>query len=68
MSEEVKDFVRQCLQKKAVDRPSALKLLEHPWIYNGTCEMRFVGSALNVKYKGGEEGGMDARTIQKISI
>jgi serine/threonine protein kinase len=32
VSEECKDFVKQCLRNNPKERPSAAKLLEHEWI------------------------------------
>ncbi|XP_010545657.1 PREDICTED: mitogen-activated protein kinase kinase kinase YODA-like [Tarenaya hassleriana] len=34
LSEEGKDFVRQCLQRNPANRPSAAELLEHPFVRN----------------------------------
>lgn len=36
LSEEGKDFVRQCLQRNPLHRPTAAQLLEHPFIKNTT--------------------------------
>lgn len=32
LSEEGKDFVRQCLQRNPLNRPTAARLLEHPFV------------------------------------
>lgn len=32
LSEDGKDFVRQCLQRNPLDRPAAAQLLEHPFV------------------------------------
>lgn len=32
LSEEGKDFVRQCLQRNPLHRPTAAQLLEHPFV------------------------------------
>lgn len=32
LSEDGKDFVRQCLQRNPLHRPTAAKLLEHPFV------------------------------------
>lgn len=34
LSEEGKDFVRQCLQRNPSHRPAAARLLEHPFVKN----------------------------------
>jgi serine/threonine protein kinase len=34
MSEEGKDFVRLCLQRNPLHRPTAAQLLEHPFVKN----------------------------------
>lgn len=34
LSEEGKDFVRKCLQRNPLHRPTAAKLLEHPFVIN----------------------------------
>ena len=34
LSEDGKDFVRQCLQRNPMSRPTAAKLLEHPFVKN----------------------------------
>ncbi|KAJ9706567.1 hypothetical protein PVL29_001843 [Vitis rotundifolia] len=34
LSEEGKDFVRQCLQRNPLHRPTAARLLEHPFVRN----------------------------------
>nr|DAD47333.1 TPA_asm: hypothetical protein HUJ06_017270 [Nelumbo nucifera] len=34
LSDEGKDFLRQCLQRNPQDRPTATKLLEHPFVKN----------------------------------
>ena len=31
-SQLAKDFIKQCLTKRAADRPSAEDLLNHPWL------------------------------------
>lgn len=38
LSEDGKDFVRLCLQRNPQNRPSALRLLEHPFVKNATLE------------------------------
>ncbi|XP_058202032.1 mitogen-activated protein kinase kinase kinase YODA-like [Rhododendron vialii] len=34
LSDEAKDFVRQCLQRNPLHRPTAARLLEHPFVKN----------------------------------
>lgn len=34
LSDEGKDFVRQCLQRNPLHRPTAVWLLEHPFVKN----------------------------------
>lgn len=34
LSDEGKDFVRQCLQRNPLHRPTAAQLLEHPFVKN----------------------------------
>lgn len=34
LSEEGKDFVRQCLRRNPLDRPTAVQLLQHPFVRN----------------------------------
>ena len=34
LSEEGKDFVRQCLQRNPLHRPTAAQLLDHPFVKN----------------------------------
>lgn len=34
LSDEGKDFVRQCLQRNPLHRPTAAKLLDHPFVKN----------------------------------
>lgn len=34
LSSEGKDFLQQCFQRNPADRPSAAKLLEHPFVQN----------------------------------
>ena len=34
VSDEAKDFIFKCLQFDESKRPSAIELLEHPWITN----------------------------------
>jgi serine/threonine protein kinase len=38
LSEEGKDFVRLCLQREPLDRPSADQLLDHPFVKNASLE------------------------------
>ncbi|XP_020974817.1 mitogen-activated protein kinase kinase kinase YODA isoform X1 [Arachis ipaensis] len=38
LSEDGKDFVRLCLQRNPQDRPSAVQLLEHPFVKKATLE------------------------------
>lgn len=38
LSEDGKDFVRLCLQRNPLHRPSAAQLLEHPFVKNATLE------------------------------
>ncbi|WJX48012.1 mitogen-activated protein kinase kinase kinase [Trifolium repens] len=44
LSEEGKDFVRLCLQREPLDRPSADQLLDHPFVKNASLE-RFILNA-----------------------
>ncbi|KAL8139749.1 hypothetical protein V2J09_005770 [Rumex salicifolius] len=46
LSEEGKDFVRLCLQRDPQHRPSATKLLEHPFVKNATVERPIIGQEL----------------------
>jgi serine/threonine protein kinase len=34
LSEEGKDFIRQCLQRDPFSRPTAVELLQHPFVRN----------------------------------
>lgn len=34
LSDEARDFVRQCLQRNPLHRPTAARLLEHPFVKN----------------------------------
>ncbi|KAK6274720.1 hypothetical protein POUND7_004429 [Theobroma cacao] len=45
LSEEGKDFVRQCLQRNPINRPTAARLLEHPFIKNAAPLERPIFSA-----------------------
>ncbi|KAL7122990.1 hypothetical protein ACP275_01G078500 [Erythranthe tilingii] len=45
LSDECKDFVRQCLQRNPCYRPTAAQLLEHPFIKKSTLSERHVSSA-----------------------
>ena len=36
LSEDGKDFIRQCLQRNPVHRPSAAQLLLHPFVKKAT--------------------------------
>lgn len=45
LSEEGKDFVRQCLQRNPSNRPTAAKLLDHPFVKNSVSVDRPVLSA-----------------------
>lgn len=45
LSDEGKDFVRQCLQRNPCCRPTAAKLLEHPFVKNSISLERPVLSA-----------------------
>lgn len=45
LSEEGKDFVRQCLQRNPSYRPTAAQLLEHPFVKNSVYLERPVLSA-----------------------
>lgn len=38
LSEEGKDFVRLCLRREPLDRPSAAQLLEHPFVKSALLE------------------------------
>lgn len=42
LSEEGKDFVRLCLQRNPQKRPSAVQLLEHPFVKNAVSERNVV--------------------------
>lgn len=44
LSEEGKDFVRQCLQRNPLQRPTAAQLLEHPFVkFAASVEKPFSG-------------------------
>lgn len=43
LSDEGKDFVRQCLQRNPLHRPTASKLLEHPFVKSTAPMERFIG-------------------------
>ncbi|XVF10578.1 hypothetical protein REPUB_Repub07fG0194700 [Reevesia pubescens] len=45
LSDEGKDFVRQCLQRNPLDRPTASRLLEHPFVKNAAPLERSIFSA-----------------------
>lgn len=49
ISPEAKDFVRKCLIKEYVDRPSAEEALMHPWLSKTDCQDRFLGTPLVCK-------------------
>lgn len=38
LSDEGKDFIRQCLQRNPLHRPTASRLLEHPFVKNAPLE------------------------------
>ena len=38
LSEHAKDFVRRCLQRNPLDRPTAAQLLDHPFIKSASVE------------------------------
>ncbi|KAG9147105.1 hypothetical protein Leryth_005341 [Lithospermum erythrorhizon] len=52
LSSEGKDFLKQCLQRKPMNRPSALELLDHPFLQNireqnvATCAEELLGFKL----------------------
>ncbi|XP_055821555.1 mitogen-activated protein kinase kinase kinase YODA [Solanum dulcamara] len=43
LSDEGKDFVRQCLQRNPLHRPTASQLLEHPFVQSTAPMERFIG-------------------------
>jgi serine/threonine protein kinase len=47
VSEDAKDFVKACLQKDHIYRPSALEALRHPWLTRTDCSDRFLGTPLH---------------------
>ncbi|KAK1374370.1 putative GPCR kinase [Heracleum sosnowskyi] len=40
LSDDGKDFIRRCLQRNALDRPTAAELLEHPFVKNAALPER----------------------------
>jgi calcium-dependent protein kinase len=46
VSEDAKDFVRLCLQKDYLLRPTAIECLSHPWLTKTDCSDRFKGVPL----------------------
>lgn len=64
VSEDAKDFIRKCLTKDYTSRPSALELLNHPWLTRTDCNDRFKGKPLMCSpFKFEDMTMMKAKTI-----
>lgn len=65
ISEDAKDFVRMCLTKDFMKRPSAKECLAHPWLTKTDCNDRFKGVALTCQpFKYEDVSMMNAKTIK----
>ena len=64
ISEDAKDFVRMCLEKDYMKRPSSYECLQHPFLTKTDCNDRFKGIALQCEpFKYENEAQMYAMTI-----
>lgn len=64
VSDDAKDFVKQCLIKDYKQRPSAKDCLAHPWLTKTDCNDRFKGKMLACQpFKYEDATMMNAKTI-----
>lgn len=49
ISEEARDFIKQCLKKDWQNRPYADELLMHSWLQKTNCEDRFTGNPIELR-------------------
>lgn len=67
VSAGARDFVKLCLTKDYMARPSALECLHHPWLKESDCTQRFSGSPLSCKPFTFESAvAMNAKTVPYI--
>jgi serine/threonine protein kinase len=65
VSDDAKDFIQKCLTKDYQHRPSAMELLNHPWLTQTDCNDRFKGKPLQCQpFKYEDMTMMKAKTIQ----
>lgn len=66
VNDEAKEFIRMCLQKSYVDRPTAMEALNHAWLTKTECVDRFKGTPLTCEpFRFEEMSLMNAKTFTK---
>lgn len=68
ISDDAKEFVKRCLVKDYLLRPTAMECLQDPWLIKTDCNDRFKGTTLNCKpFKYEDVTAMKAQTISIVT-